>query len=70
MSEAHECAAREIAEYADLAIKTGDLLVIDWDPPEGDGPRVTANYIFENSPIKHLTRVVDRLEERLHASAH
>ena len=47
----HECAAREITEEIGLDIKTGDLLVIDWIPPEGDRPRVMTNYIFDGGTI-------------------
>jgi 8-oxo-dGTP diphosphatase len=43
----HECATREITEEIGLDIKPGDLLVIDWVPPEGDRPRVMTNYIFD-----------------------
>lgn len=47
----HECVAREVAEEIGFDIKTGDLLVVDWVPPEGDRPRVMTNYIFDGGTI-------------------
>lgn len=47
----HQCAAREVAEELGLDIKAGELLVIDWVPPQGDRPRVMTNYLFDGGTI-------------------
>lgn len=57
----HQCAAREIAEELGLDIKPGDLLVIDWVPPQGDRPRVMTNYIFDGGIIEAPAAI--RLQE-------
>jgi 8-oxo-dGTP diphosphatase len=45
-------AAREVAEEVSLDIEAGELLVIDWVPPQGDRPRVMTNYIFDGGTIE------------------
>lgn len=47
----HQCVTREVAEELGLRITAGELLVVDWVPPQGDRPRVMTNYIFDGGVI-------------------
>ncbi|MBG0829923.1 NUDIX hydrolase [Planomonospora sp. ID67723] len=46
-----ECAAREIGEELGLAVRAGDLLVVDWSPPVDDRPRVLVNFLFDGGVL-------------------
>jgi 8-oxo-dGTP diphosphatase len=47
----HEGAAREIAEELGLHRPAGDLLVVDWIPPEGVRPRAVLSYLFDGGTV-------------------
>lgn len=53
----HECVTREVAEELGLDITAGDLLVVDWVPPQGDRPRVMTNYIFDGGTIQNRAAI-------------
>ena len=57
----HDGAAREIAEELGLRITAGDLLVVDWLPPEDARPRAITSYLFDGGTLAGLADV--RLQE-------
>jgi 8-oxo-dGTP diphosphatase len=57
----HDGVTREIAEELGLDRPAGDLLVVDWVPPEGDRPRAIINYLFDGGTVDG--QVTIRLQE-------
>lgn len=47
----HDGASREIAEELGLGIPAGDLLVVDWLPPEDARPRGIISYLFDGGTL-------------------
>jgi 8-oxo-dGTP diphosphatase len=47
----HAGATREIAEELGLRIPAGDLLVVDWLPPENARPRGITSYLFDGGTL-------------------
>jgi ADP-ribose pyrophosphatase YjhB (NUDIX family) len=47
----HDGATREIAEELGLHIPAGDLLVVDWLPPEDARPRGITSYLFDGGTV-------------------
>jgi ADP-ribose pyrophosphatase YjhB (NUDIX family) len=64
----HLCAIREAGEELGLDITLGDLLVVDWAPPQGDRPRPMVNYIFDGGTLTDPGQIClqhDELDEAL-----
>jgi 8-oxo-dGTP diphosphatase len=57
----HDGATREIAEELGLDIPAGDLLVVDWAPPENERPRGITSYIFDGGTLADPAAI--RLQE-------
>ncbi|WP_433436192.1 NUDIX domain-containing protein [Nonomuraea sp. CA-141351] len=53
----HECAMREILEELGLDVRPGDLLVVDWSPPQGERPRAMMNFLFGGGTITDPSRI-------------
>jgi len=43
--------AREVAEELGLTIDPGELLVVDWVPPEGDRPRPIVHWVYDGGTL-------------------
>ena len=61
----YAAAGRELQEELGLALRVGDLLVVDWASPAGPRPRALVNFIFDGGRLtsNHSIRVdSDELE--------
>jgi 8-oxo-dGTP diphosphatase len=47
----HDACAREVLEEIGLTIDVGRLLVVDWEPPEGDRPNPVICLIFDGGML-------------------
>ncbi|WP_113702276.1 NUDIX domain-containing protein [Nonomuraea lactucae] len=59
----HDCAEREVAEELGLAVRSGDLLVVDWVLPMDDRPRSMINFVFDGGVVADPGRIVLQLSE-------
>lgn len=59
----HEACGREIAEELGLDLPVGNLLVVDWAPPEGDRPRAVACYLFDCGVVPADVEIRLQIEE-------
>ncbi|MEU1397093.1 NUDIX hydrolase [Micromonospora zamorensis] len=50
----HEACAREIREELGVALRVGDLLVVDWAPPAGQRPRALISFTFDCGSIANF----------------
>lgn len=47
----HAGCAREVTEELGIAFTPGDLLAVDWVPPEGDRPRPFVYFVFDGGVL-------------------
>jgi 8-oxo-dGTP diphosphatase len=59
----HDACAREVQEELGLAIDVGRLLVVDWEPPEGDRPNPVICLIFDGGVLASADGVRLQREE-------
>ena len=50
----HEACAREIHEEFGVSLTVGDLLVVDWSPPNKPRPRAIISFTIDCGPIANL----------------